>query len=185
MNERYRPALGLAAMVLAGTSFSHDGADEADGALQADGFMVEMAAVFEAFVTTALGQRLVESGGSYHTQYPDTLDEAGAVRIEADLVWARHGVPAAVIDAKYKAEKPSGFPNADVYQMLAYCTALGLPVAHLVYAKGNEHGVTHTLRNVDITIHAHTLDLAVAPSALLAQTNDLADSIAQFAGVAR
>ena len=40
----------------------------------------------------------------------------------------------AVINAKYKAEKGAGFPNAALYQMLAYCTALRLPVGHLVYA---------------------------------------------------
>ena len=45
--------------------------------------------------------------------------------------------PRAVIDAKYKAEKPAGYPNADLYQMLAYCTALRLSDGHLVYAKGS------------------------------------------------
>jgi len=39
--------------------------------------------------------------------------------------------PGAVVDAKYKAERASGFPNADLYQMLAYCTALGLRDGHL------------------------------------------------------
>lgn len=43
-----------------------------------------------------------------------------------------------MVDAKYEAEKPSGFPQADTYQMLAYCTVLGLPVGHLVYAEGNQ-----------------------------------------------
>ena len=50
---------------------------------------------------------------------------------------ARPGAAAAVIDANYKAEKPAGDPNADLYQLLAYCTVLGLPVGHLVYARGN------------------------------------------------
>ena len=34
-----------------------------------------------------------------------------------------------MIDAKYKAEKPAGYPNADLYQLLAYCTVLGLTAA--------------------------------------------------------
>ena len=181
LNERYRPALGLAAIVIAGSSFSHQTPERSDVAVLADGFMVEMASVFEAFVTTALGQELADLGGSYHTQYPDKLDIGGQVSIEADLVWALRGMPAAVIDAKYKAEKPSGYPNADVYQMLAYCTALGLAVGHLVYAKGNEVGVTHQIRNVDVTIHAHTLDLTTPPSALLQQVSALAGVIASAA----
>ena len=72
------------------------------------------------------------------------------------------GEPAAVIDAKYKAEKPAGFPDADLYQMLAYCTALGLPDGHLVYAKGNATEVTHEVRRVGVVIHAHTVDLDVS-----------------------
>jgi len=45
-----------------------------------------------------------------------------------------------VIDAEDKAEKPGGFPDAGLHQMLAHCTALRLPLGHLGYAKGNEAG---------------------------------------------
>ncbi len=69
--------------------------------------------------------------------------------------------PTAVIDAKYKAERPEGFPNADLYQMLAYCTVLGLGDGHLVYAKGNEPVNIHTVQNAGVTIHCHALDLAL------------------------
>ena len=62
------------------------------------------------------------------------LDQAGQVPLRPDIVWKIGGTTAAVIDAKYKAEKPAGYPNADLYQLLAYCTILGLPVGHLVYA---------------------------------------------------
>jgi len=94
-----------------------------------------------------------------------------------DLVWYLNGAPAAVIDAKYKAEKPAGFPDADLYQMLAYCTALRLSDGHLVYARGNAEEVTHTVRHAGITIHAHTLDLGVPPIDLLKQVNELAARI--------
>ena len=44
--------------------------------------------------------------------------------------------PVAVFDAKYKLEgASSGYPNADAYQMLAYCTALRRHQGFLVYAK--------------------------------------------------
>ena len=70
---------------------------------------------------------------------------------------------AAVVDAKYKAEKPSGFPQADLYQLLAYCTVLGLHVGHLVYARGNEDPRVHSVVGADVSIHCHTLDLAQSP----------------------
>ena len=59
-----------------------------------------------------------------------------------DLVWYRGGEALAVIDAKYKAEKVAGYPNADLYQMLAYCTALGLPAGHLVYLEARHETPT-------------------------------------------
>jgi len=95
-----------------------------------------------------------------------------------DLVWYRGGTPIAVIDAKYEAEKPSGFPDADYYQLLAYATALGLHDAHLVYAKGNEEPRRFVVRNTAITIHAHTLDLNTGSDALLGQMDALQCRIA-------
>jgi len=136
-----------------------------------------LAKVFEDFLTATLTRALEAHGGLCRAQDPHDLDGAGRVGMNPDLVWYRAGRPAAVIDAKYKAEKPAGFPNADVYQLLAYCTALGLTEGHLVYAKGNEPTVTHHIRNAGITIHAHALDLAAAPDALLAQVDDLADRL--------
>lgn len=77
-------------------------------------------------------------------------------------------------DAKYKAEKPAGFPQADLYQLLAYCTVLGLPDGHLIYAKGEEQARVHDVVGSEVHIHCHTLDLTVPPVALLEQVRMLA-----------
>ena len=126
--------------------------------------------------TTALTEALRPHGGWSRAQDRHHLDVDDLVAIRPDLVWYQGGVPAAVIDAKYKAEKPAGFPDADLYQMFAYCTALGLPEGHLVYARGNVLEVTHEVRRVGVVIRAHTVDLDT-PSALLGQIADLADRI--------
>jgi 5-methylcytosine-specific restriction enzyme subunit McrC len=81
------------------------------------------------------------------------------VRLYPDIVWQVGGSPGAVIDAKYKAEKPRGYPNADLYQLLAYCTVLGLRTGHLVYARGNEEPTRHVIRDAGIEIICHALDL--------------------------
>lgn len=172
LNQRYHVALWLAELLLRDNSL-----DQAPGPVRVSGFLVDMAKVFEDFLTVTLTRALEARGGSCRAQDPHDLDSAGRVRMNPDLVWYQGGRPAAVVDAKYKAEKPAGFPNADLYQLLAYCTALGLTEGHLVYAKGNEPTVTHRIRNADITIHAHALDLAVAPDALLNQVDDLADRL--------
>jgi 5-methylcytosine-specific restriction enzyme subunit McrC len=176
LNARLHDALRLAEVIVDGSSFEPRG-----GGLAVTGFWIDMAGVFEDFVCAAIGARLREHGGRVATQDPWYLDRAGEVRMKPDLVWYRDNGPAAVIDAKYKAEKPAGFPDADLYQMLAYCTALALPAGHLVYAKGNEAGRVHSVRGSDVTIHAHALDLAAPPTALMAQVVALADLIAKAA----
>jgi 5-methylcytosine-specific restriction enzyme subunit McrC len=59
-----------------------------------------------------------------------------------------------------------------------YCTALGLPRGHLVYAKGNEPAVMHVVRNVGVEIVQHALDLDQPPTDLLTDISDIAKSIA-------
>lgn len=68
-------------------------------------------------------------------------------------------------------------PNADLYQMLAYCSVMGLDRGHLVYAKGNGPAVTHTVRRTGITIAQHALDLDQEPDALLGQVDALAAQV--------
>ena len=53
----------------------------------------------------------------------------------------------------HKALRPAGLPNADAYQMLAYCTALNLNQGYLVDAKDSgEETRNLTLKNVDCEI---------------------------------
>lgn len=175
LNTRYHDALRLAEIVLAAKSFDHRFGD-----LAVTGFMFDMWRIFEDFVCTALGEALVIRGGRYGTQYSMHLDDAEIVRMKPDLVWlSSTGRPRAVVDAKYKAERPDGFPDADLYQMLAYCTVLAMPEGHLVYAKGNESVRSHTVRYSGVVIHCHTLDLGLDPASLLEQVDSLADRIAR------
>jgi 5-methylcytosine-specific restriction enzyme subunit McrC len=90
------------------------------------------------------------------------------------VLYGPDGRPCAVVDAKYKAERRGGFPDADLYQMLAYCTALGLGEGHLVYAKGNAAHAAHTVRHAGIVIHQHALDLDQEPPGLLADVRAVA-----------
>lgn len=84
----------------------------------------------EDFVTVALREALASAyGGRVDDQNQNYFDEARQVRLRPDIVWKIRGSAVAVIDAKYKAEKPAGYPNADLYQLLAYCTVLSLPSA--------------------------------------------------------
>jgi 5-methylcytosine-specific restriction enzyme subunit McrC len=164
LNARYHTALRLAELVLRGASVEH-----AVGGVTVNGFLLDMPRLFEDFVTVALPEALRPYGGRAVPQDRHHLDTGARIRIQPDLVWHAAGAPAAVVDAKYKAEKPSGFPDADLYQMLAYCTALRLPRGHLIYAKGNEQPATHVVRNAEVEIVCHALDLGASPATLLAK----------------
>jgi 5-methylcytosine-specific restriction enzyme subunit McrC len=103
-----------------------------------------------------------------------TSTRHGRVRLRPDIVWKIRGSAVAVIDAKYKAEKPAGYPNADLYQLLAYCTVLGLRSGHLIYAKGNEKPMRHVVCRSGIEIFCHAVDLDQPPDGLLTEIGDLA-----------
>ncbi|MFI8419450.1 McrC family protein [Streptomyces sp. NPDC085479] len=163
LNARYQHALHLARAVLDDASPEH-----APGGLRIDGYLFNMNKLFEDFVTVALRESLRGTDLGCRLQDSHHLDEAAAIRMKPDFVlYQPDSTPLAVADAKYKAEKRDGYPDADLYQMLAYCTALGLPEGHLVYAKGNEPHAAHRVRNARVVIHQHALDLDQPPAALL------------------
>ncbi|MFH9978676.1 McrC family protein [Streptomyces sp. NPDC017179] len=170
LNARYHHALRLARAVLDGSSPEH-----AAGELRIDGFLFDMNRLFEDFVTVALREALRGSGHTARLQDSHHLDEAATVRMRPDFVlYEPDGTPCAVADAKYKAEKRGGYPDADLYQMLAYCTALGLGEGHLVYAKGNASHAAHRVRHAGILLHQHALDLDQEPAGLLADVGEVA-----------
>lgn len=181
LNAGYQPALALARMVLHSRSV-----DVLDSGVRATGFLVNMNTVFEDFVAIALTEALAPSGGRCVAQdRRHTLDHAHQVKFRPDLVrYGPAGTPSAVVDAKYKKETPAGYPYADLYQLLAYCTALRLPVGHLVYAEGGELTPRVRIRHAAITIVQHALDLRQPVSGLLAQVAEIAVEIAAEAAVA-
>ncbi|WP_107658498.1 McrC family protein [Nocardia suismassiliense] len=173
INARYHDLLRLSEVILDNSSF-----DQNNGSLAVSGFMFDMWRIYEDFVTGAVGMAMRQFGGHPRVQFGRHLDKASRIKFIPDLVWCDdNDVPVAVVDAKYKAERPKGFPEADLYQMLAYCAVLDLPEGHLIYAKGNEPATIHEIRNCGITIHCHALDLSQPPKQLLAEIDSLARAI--------
>jgi 5-methylcytosine-specific restriction enzyme subunit McrC len=131
-NARYSAVLPLASLVLSGASI-----EQRAGSLVGAGFLVDMWSVFEDFVTAALREAFRPYGGELVAQYASTLDVDGRVKIAPDLVWLVDGEVRACIDVKYKVEKHGQYPNADLYQMAAYCRRFGLGAGWLLYARGD------------------------------------------------
>lgn len=173
LNARYQTALRLAELVLRATSFEH-----AAGTVAVHGFLLDMPKLFEDFVTVALREAIEPMyGGRGLGQARYHLDVADQVPLRPDIVWRVHGQPVAVADAKYKAEKPSGYPNADLYQLLAYCTVLGLRTGHLIYAAGNEESARHVVRGSAVEIICHALNLSHPSGELLDEIRGVAEEV--------
>jgi 5-methylcytosine-specific restriction enzyme subunit McrC len=84
------------------------------------------------------------------------------------------------VEVKYKSESPAGYPNADLYQVLAYCTALQLTVGHLVYAEGEVRSANHRITHAGVTIAQHALNLRQPVPKLLDQVARLASDVAEM-----
>lgn len=172
-NARYSAVLPLASLVLSGASI-----EQRAGSLVGAGFLVDMWSVFEDFVTAALREAFRPHGGALVAQYASTLDVEGTVKIAPDLVWLIDGEVRACIDVKYKVEKHGQYPNADLYQMAAYCRRFGLGEGWLVYAARSEHAESvHIVEGPIITRAVVALDVNRAE--LVAQSDRFAARVAR------
>ena len=80
-----------------------------------------------------------------------------------------------MVDAKYKRARGARHANADVYQMLAYCTRLGLGEGWLVYADLDGAAPrSRTVRNAGVTIQVESIDLGGTIERLEASVRALA-----------
>ena len=97
-----------------------------------------------------------------------------ADRDSAGYVPSAQGRPCLIADAKYKLPASEGH-HADLYQMLAYCTAEGIGHGVLIYPKWERAGSgAISIRNSSFTIVRETIDLGGSVSELRAEVARLA-----------
>ena len=108
---------------------------------------------------------------------PTFLDEAECIRLKPDLSWWESGTCTFVGDAKYKRIVDDRVPNADLYQLLAYATALDLPGGLLIYAEGETAPATHMVRYAGKRLEVAALDLSGSPAQLLARIDGLSERV--------
>lgn len=102
--------------------------------------------------------------------------------MKADIVWRKYGAVRAVIDSKYKSLfAGSTMPNADAYQMLAYCIGFGVRRGFLVYARDSlEHPRLHKVKRHGYEIDVQAVDVEREPEEVLAQIDRIADIVASL-----
>jgi 5-methylcytosine-specific restriction enzyme subunit McrC len=186
LNDRYHASLGLAEVLLRNSS-----ARVSAAGVEMSAFVVVMWKVFEDFVTVALREALAGCPGHLEPQLPAYLtgdgswaagrtgrgadDPYGDIFMSVDIVHRNQaGTPDVVFDAKYKLASSTGnHANADHYQMLAYCTALQVPVAWLLYAGGGKD-IRRTIKNAGVDVVAAPINLRQSPQEILARVRQIA-----------
>lgn len=175
LNAHYEPALRLAQLVLANLTLQ----DQA-GVTSASSFIVDMNLLFERFVTerlrrALLGRLQVRKQTNVH------LAEGRRVLMHPDLEFRnRRGETVFVGDVKYKLTSDARARNADLYQLLAYTTALDLHEGVLIYCLADDGTPqrTVTVRHAGKILHTYAVDLSGSADSVAEQLGKLADWIA-------
>ena len=172
LNHHYRGVIELAKLILRSVSY-----DLKFGTVSAAAFLVDMNDVFEKFVWVALREalRLSEwqfpSNGGNHSVF---LDRATKVSLKPDLSWWEGPKCVFVGDAKYKRINVSGVKHPDLYQLLAYTIATGLPGGLLCYAAGEGEPAIHEVVDIGKQLQVTSVDLSGDPKEILSDIERIA-----------
>ncbi len=183
LNEHYRGVVGLSRLILRHSEF-----ESGRGNVRASGFLLDMNVLFQDFVTVALRERL---GVSDRTLSSDAggrkipLDEKGTVKLKPDLSWWDGETCTFVGDAKYKSVTSTSVPETDLYQLLAYATALGLPGGLLIYAEGEADTTSYQVRHAGKRLEVTALDLSGTLDEILHRVDGLAARVRRLRDEAR
>lgn len=181
LNQRYRAALALARLILEQRSLEFP-----DQTQRGSAFLFNMNHIFEKYVEAELRRQLEGRGGRVDGQRKSYLDEADKVLMKPDVTWWLGDQCLAVIDAKYKRTTSDDYPNADAYQMLAYCTRLGLRRGVLVYADlDGGAGDSTIIRNAGVEIITTALDISGSIEELRSSATALAGLVSASASTTR
>lgn len=190
LTASWEPAYWLATLLLSFCSLRDD-----EGRVFGRAFTVPMDRVFERFVENVLSAELSEEGFEVSAQMPmaltdrarvvDTNQPLAGVRMRPDLVIQQNGRTVAVADVKYKRTEVIGdFRQPDIYQLFAYCAALGVPRGLLIYGDKQAHTTQRaTLPGLGghIDIDAVGIDLSQPWQSLLQDAKSVARTLGAIA----
>ena len=172
LNEHYRGVVELSRLILRHSAFESE-----RGQVRASGFLVDMNRLFQEFLTVALQEALGVSERVFGEYAIPSLDKEGMVHLRPDLVWRDGASCIFVGDAKYKNITGKSVPEDDLYQMLAYITALDLSAGLLVYAQGEADVATYTVRHSRKRLEMTSLDMCGTLQDILDEVGTLAERV--------
>ena len=172
LNEHYRDVVGLARLILLHSEF-----ESFRGDVRASGFLIDMNKLFQEFVTQALREKLTVTAATLQSEKKVPFDKDGSVMLEPDLSLWDGRKCTFVGDAKYKRIDVKSVPNADLYQILAYATALDVPGGLLIYAKGEADTAEYRVKHSGKLLEVVALDLSGTLEKVLERVKEIARKI--------
>ena len=172
LNEHYRGVVEMSRLIL-----RHGAFEASRGAVRASGFLMDMNVVFQEFVTVAMREALGLSPAVFGEKTIPSLDRGGRIHLRPDLTWWDGRSCVFVGDAKYKKITHASVPNADLYQLLAYVTALDLPGGLLIYAAGEAEPAIYRVQHSGKRLEVAALDLSGTLDDALARVSQLAKQV--------
>ena len=169
LNGHYREVVALSRLVL-----RHSAYEAGRGEVRASGFLMDMNVVFQEFITQALREALRVSDRVFLEKKIDSLDDKDGIRLRPDLTWWDGRSCLFVGDAKYKNLTREKVPNADLYQLLAYVSALDVPGGLLIYAQGEAEAGTYRVRHSGKRLEVAALDLSGTLDEVLGRVREVA-----------
>jgi 5-methylcytosine-specific restriction enzyme subunit McrC len=161
--ETYRPLLDLCRLLAEALAPAGR-----EGGTVCPAFLLDMDRVFEAYVTRGLASSFAGRARYRLDVQPRHVANRPAagqpdIHLRPDLVLSRDGRPEVVVDAKWK-DLAGAAPEADdVYQVLAYCAALGAGRAVLVYPGRRDRAREYELVGTPIRLTVRTLRVVGGP----------------------
>lgn len=176
LDQHYVPAVRIATLLLQNLSIR-----DQTGGRSATTFLVDMNKVVESFISEHL-QQLLAGRLDVRCQYPMVLDQERRVHIRPDLVFLSNQVPVFVADIKYKEVSiVDELATSDLYQLLAYVTALALPSGALITcltdATSRDTVNVVTVQRSGKRLELWPVDLSGSPADIQRELGGLADRI--------
>lgn len=152
LTDRWEPSFDLASLVLRAEAIR-----DLEGTIVGRSFTIDMNQLFEDFITSIAREVAIRAGFVLAPQARRRFSTN--VIMKPDLVLRHDGRDVAVGDVKYKERGPEEWEHADLYQVLGYCSALGLSRGLLIYA-AERAPQTEIIEHAGIAIEVVGVDLS-------------------------
>jgi 5-methylcytosine-specific restriction enzyme subunit McrC len=157
LTEAYRPLLDLCRLLVESL-----GPGERSGSTACPSFLLDMEEVFERYVTAGVVRGCAGSSRVTVSAQPPYVanqpaDDLPDIHLRPDFTLVAGGQPFLVGDIKWKRLAGSPLVTTDLYQVITYCTALGIKDGVLIYPGRRDRVWKYALARAPLTIEIRSL----------------------------